>query len=203
VSRRGFSLVEVLVAMVILSLGATSILALYASAAATHRRSVDRTRAALVAEEVLAQVQSHYLPGSGPADLEASLRESLPASIDGYTWQVFFIRPGAESDARGGKPAGGTVSSKDAGKKAAAAPPPAASRKAAGAKAGSLSAPPGAARRSGSRRSEESDAPAYTEEELVVRVVVRWLQSGRSLSETFDTILLPRPITLPSRAGHR
>ena len=53
----GFSLLEVLVAMFILSIGAASVLALYAAAARTHRRSVDRTHAALIAERVFAEIQ--------------------------------------------------------------------------------------------------------------------------------------------------
>ena len=91
--RSGFSLIEVLVAMLVLSLGAGSILSLFAAAAATHRRSVDRTHAALVAERVLSEVRSLYLPESEPTEILGELRKRLPAEIGGYTWEAMVFHP--------------------------------------------------------------------------------------------------------------
>jgi prepilin-type N-terminal cleavage/methylation domain-containing protein len=93
----GFSLIEVLIAMLVLSLGAGSILSLFAAAAATHRRSVDRTHAALVAERVLSEVRSLYLPETEPSEILDELRKRLPSEIGGYRWEAMVFHP--EGDA--------------------------------------------------------------------------------------------------------
>lgn len=101
--RSGLSLVEVLVAMLILTIGATSLLALFASASSTHKRAVDRTHAALVAEQILSMVQSRYKADVDLGDLTRALQDELPTKIDGYFWDVAVYRPGegsaAEKDA--------------------------------------------------------------------------------------------------------
>ena len=81
--RSGLSLVEVLVAMLILTIGATSLLALFASASSTHKRAVDRTHAALVAEQILSMVQSRYKADVDLGDLTRALQDELPTKIDG------------------------------------------------------------------------------------------------------------------------
>lgn len=53
----GFTLVEVLVAMGVLMIGLTSALALIAAAASTHKKSIDQTNAAFIAEAVVASVE--------------------------------------------------------------------------------------------------------------------------------------------------
>ncbi len=92
-SRRGFSLNEVLIAMVILGLGAASLVALFAAGSSTHKRSEDRTRAALVAERVFSEVGLVYIPGTSPDDVIGKLRQRLPEEIDGYRHEVFAFHP--------------------------------------------------------------------------------------------------------------
>ncbi len=100
---RGFSLLEVLIAMFVLSVGAASVLALFAAAAATHRRSVDRTNAVLVAERVFSEVRANYRVGRSPSEVLESVRKALPEAIAGYRYELRL----AEFD--GGAPRGGEL----------------------------------------------------------------------------------------------
>jgi type II secretion system protein I len=186
--RDGFSLLEVLVAMVILTIGATSLIALFAAAAATHKRSVDRTKAAMIAEEILSEVKARYVPGIDLEELEASLHSGIEETIEGYRWSVLLVRPADELESSGGGTArtpGLSAGSKIA--KPAAAPAKTApkakttKRTAAGGKAEKKDTP-------------APQSPQWTEEELIVRVTVRWSQSGREQGESFQTLILPRPL---------
>lgn len=142
--ERGFSLMEVLIAMMILTAGATSVIALFAVASSTHKRAVDRTRAALIAEEIFSQVQARYRFETEPGDIVAALQQTVPAEIDGYYWEVILYQPGRDR------------------------------------------------RRSvrSSRRSEPEES-VWGEEELVVRVTVKWAQAAQPREEVYSTILLP------------
>jgi prepilin-type N-terminal cleavage/methylation domain-containing protein len=93
----GFSLLEVLIAMLILSVGAASVLSLFAAAASTHRRAVDRTHAALVAERVLAEVRHLYVPGRTPQAIVEELPKRLPEEIDGYRHETVAFHPKGDS----------------------------------------------------------------------------------------------------------
>ena len=147
--RSGFSLLEVLVAMFVLSLGASSVLALYAAAASTHRRALDRTHAALVAERIFSEVEGRYTPDfvrpEGAKDLRDKLRKEVPESFGNITWDVVLYRPG-EVPAR--------------------------------------------------RRGNDDERGEFEPQELVVRLLLRWKQSGNLREETFFTILLPRNTAL-------
>jgi type II secretion system protein I len=90
---QGFTLLEVMIAMLILSVGAASILSLFAAAASTHRRAVDRTRAALVAERVLGEARVLYAPGKEPGEIVEELKKRLPAEIDGYLHETVLFHP--------------------------------------------------------------------------------------------------------------
>lgn len=89
----GFSLLEILIAMAVLSLGAASILALFAAAASTHRRAVDRTHAALMAERVFSEARMLYTPGKLVEDLERELAVSFPPDAGAYTYEALFFHP--------------------------------------------------------------------------------------------------------------
>ena len=81
----GFSLIEVLIAMFILSIGAASVLSFYAAAASTHKRSIDRTHAALVAERVFSEVQGRYEIGKTAEELMEELdKAGMPRSLEDY-----------------------------------------------------------------------------------------------------------------------
>lgn len=94
--RSGFSLLEVLIAMLVLSVGAASILSLFAAAASTHRRAVDRTHAALVAERVLSEVRTLYTADSTPDEILGELKKKLPESFGGYRYEVQLLHPQGE-----------------------------------------------------------------------------------------------------------
>ncbi len=95
----GFSLMEVLIAMAILTFGATSLIALFASGSTTHKRAVDRTRAALVAEELFSEIQVRYNIEAEPKDIIKSLQTNLPKQIQGYYWEVILFRPARTREA--------------------------------------------------------------------------------------------------------
>jgi len=185
--RAGFSLLEVLVAMVILTIGATSLIALFAAAAATHKRSVDRTKAAMIAEVILSEVKARYTPGSDLEELEASLHSGLDETIDGYRWSVLLVRPADEVES----PGGGTSRTKAAAAGTKGAKTTKTAKAAGSPKTGAKTKPAKSA-------AGKKDAPApkndqWTEEELIVRVTIRWSQSGREQGESFQTLILPRP----------
>jgi hypothetical protein len=91
--------------MFILSIGAASVLALYAAAVSTHRRSLDRTHAALVAERIMADIQGRYLPGTSAEELAEQIRDpdfGLPEKYGDYSWDAYLFQPAAgETDRRG------------------------------------------------------------------------------------------------------
>jgi type II secretory pathway pseudopilin PulG len=119
----------VLIAMLILSIGAASILALFAAAAATHRRAVDRTQAALVAERVLSEAKDAYRDGRTAGEVREAVRARLPEELGGYRHDLDIVNP---------------------------------------------------------------EGDEWTDEELVVRVTVRWKESGAERAEQFHTVVLPR-----------
>lgn len=102
----GFSLLEVLVAMMILAIGAASVLSLFAGAASTHRRGLDRTQAALVAEQVIAEVRGRYTEGSTAETLRARVEAEVPRLFGDYRWDLVLVEPALLERARGSnKPA--------------------------------------------------------------------------------------------------
>lgn len=71
--QAGFTLIEVLVAMGILSVGATAILSLFSAAMTLHQRSIDRVRAALMAEDVLARIEDRLGEGAKASEVVAEM----------------------------------------------------------------------------------------------------------------------------------
>ena len=61
--RCAFTLMEILLAIGILAIGITSVLFLFAMGARSHRRAVDRTRSALLAEAVFNQTRADLATG--------------------------------------------------------------------------------------------------------------------------------------------
>jgi prepilin-type N-terminal cleavage/methylation domain-containing protein len=66
---RGFSLVEILIAMAILGIGMVGVVAGLTAAVGLHKRAVDQTSAALLAETILELKQSEALAGFTPDEL--------------------------------------------------------------------------------------------------------------------------------------
>jgi prepilin-type N-terminal cleavage/methylation domain-containing protein len=59
-ARRGFSLLEVIVAIGIVTVGVTAVLALFAAGVDTHKRSIDQSNAALAAQSLAAELEAKY-----------------------------------------------------------------------------------------------------------------------------------------------
>ncbi len=92
-SSDGFSLLEVLIAMLILSVGAASLLALFAAAATTHKKSIDRTQAALLAERVFSEARAAYTFGKTEDEVLAELKQRLPDQVGDYRQELYLLNP--------------------------------------------------------------------------------------------------------------
>jgi prepilin-type N-terminal cleavage/methylation domain-containing protein len=68
-ARAGFSLTEILIALAILVIGMLGILAAFASALDLHKRGIDQTTAALLAETILEGGQAFALEGKTPDEI--------------------------------------------------------------------------------------------------------------------------------------
>lgn len=66
---RGFSLVEILIAITILAIGMVGVVAGLTAAVDLHKRGIDQTSAALLAETILELKQSEALAGLTPDEL--------------------------------------------------------------------------------------------------------------------------------------
>ena len=158
----GFSLIEVLIAMFILSIGAASVLSFYAAAASTHKRSIDRTHAALVAERVFSEVQGRYEIGKTAEELMEELdKAGMPRSLEDYQQESGRELPnlwgGYSAEVYCFHPAGGQ-----------------------------------GRRKLGAEEEDAESEVDWLEQELFVRVIIRWKQKASSRSETFHTLMLPR-----------
>ena len=83
--REGFTLLEVIVALAILTVGISSAIALFAAATAMHKRAVDRIHAAAIAEHALADIESALARGADPEALVANPPfEAIRTNWPGY-----------------------------------------------------------------------------------------------------------------------
>lgn len=66
--RRGFTLLEIVIALVVFVIAVTSILAMFTLAATSHREGVTVAQARLIGRKILAQVQAQDLGPTLPKD---------------------------------------------------------------------------------------------------------------------------------------
>ncbi|MHC4914766.1 MAG: type IV pilus modification PilV family protein [Planctomycetota bacterium] len=87
-ARRGFTLIEVLVALGILALGIGGAMAMFVAASATHRRALDDTAAAIIAETVIAEQRAAFnrSHSEDPVPLKR-------AAVPGYELYWVSVRP--------------------------------------------------------------------------------------------------------------
>ena len=85
--RRGFSLLEVLVALSILTLGITSVIGLFTAATAAHRRAIHRSHASALAEWALADIESALELGTEPE----KIIESPPVDVMKRDWPGYSV----------------------------------------------------------------------------------------------------------------
>ena len=81
-----FTLVEVLVAIGVLAIGAVAAMSLFAAAAATHKRAVDRVNSAYLAEHVVALTEVRLKGDADLADLE--VQGGKVEEYPGYEYDV-------------------------------------------------------------------------------------------------------------------
>ncbi len=89
--RAGFTLLEVVVALAILTLGISAAIALFTAATAAHKRAIDRTHAAMIAEHVFADIESALERGADPLQIqEAPPLDDVRRNWPGYQVKIQF-----------------------------------------------------------------------------------------------------------------
>lgn len=89
--ERGFTLIEVLVALGIMMIGVSVAFALFAAATAAHKRAINRTNSAAIAEQAMADLESALRAGATPEELAASQPfEALRRDYPGYEIEARF-----------------------------------------------------------------------------------------------------------------
>ena len=90
--QAGFSLLEIIVALGILAFGIASAIALFAAATAAHKRAIDRTHAAAIAEQAFADIESALARGVDPeAIVESPPLSEIQRNFPGYDVTVAFF----------------------------------------------------------------------------------------------------------------
>ncbi len=84
---RGFSLVEILIALAILAVGMVSVFALFGAATITHRRGVDHTNVGLLALAALSEAKEALTGDGTPVDVAD---QKLPGFPDAYTYDIEY-----------------------------------------------------------------------------------------------------------------
>ncbi len=93
--QAGFSLLEIIIALGILAVGISSAIALFAAATAAHKRAIDRTHAAAIAEQAFADVESALMRGVDPAEIaENPPLAEIQRNYPGYEVDVKFFAVG-------------------------------------------------------------------------------------------------------------
>jgi Tfp pilus assembly protein PilV len=95
----GFSFLEILVALMILVFGLTSIFGLFSAATYSHRRSINDEMISRMATTVFAELESGQHPAA--RDLQNRINEKHPSFPDIYIYDLSFaIIPGIEPTSR-------------------------------------------------------------------------------------------------------
>ncbi|MHC5036899.1 MAG: type IV pilus modification PilV family protein [Planctomycetota bacterium] len=89
----GFSLLEVLVALGIVTIGVTAVLALFASGVDIHKQAVDQSNAALVAQTLASELEAKYTVARIDAWLREKGKKRKKRRISGYLKDIPDRRP--------------------------------------------------------------------------------------------------------------
>jgi len=84
----GFTLIEILLAIGILALGITAVLFLFTMGARAHKRALDRTQSALLAETVANFWQERLTAEADPVDVPEATHPDFP----GFYYSVAFTQ---------------------------------------------------------------------------------------------------------------
>ncbi len=98
--QEGFTLLEVIVALGILTLGIASALGLFAAATAAQKRAIDQVNSAVIAEQAFADFESALSRG---VEIDTLVKSppftSVEASYPGYTVRIVELRASEEQEA--------------------------------------------------------------------------------------------------------
>ena len=91
--QRGFTLLEVVIALGILTVGVSAAISLFTAATASHRRAVDRVRSIEISEEVFAAVEGAIRDGATVTQLISS--PPWDATLNRWPGVIVDVRYGA------------------------------------------------------------------------------------------------------------
>lgn len=96
----GFTLIEVLIALGIMSIGITAVIGIFTMATTTHKRAIDETSAALIAQSAVADARATLtarydasaLPvvAEGPPPVLALRKNATDPAFPGYSYDVLL-----------------------------------------------------------------------------------------------------------------
>jgi len=87
-SQAGFTLMEILIALGIFVIAASSIMSLFMVAASTHKRAIDNTRAGMLAESLLSELQADVKSGQVLRSIKGKKTRDYP----GLTYDILAQR---------------------------------------------------------------------------------------------------------------
>ena len=88
-SESGFTLVEILVALFVMLVGLSSAFALFAAATAMHKRALDQSTSAVMAESILSEVESKLTSGIQISQI-TRMNAEFP-TYDGYRYDLELV----------------------------------------------------------------------------------------------------------------
>lgn len=91
----GFTLVEILIALGIMAVGITAVIGVFVMATATHKRAVDETTAALIAQTALADLRGRLTASFDAAALEPAGMAAVAPGAESATPPVLYFRKNA------------------------------------------------------------------------------------------------------------
>ncbi|MHC4199712.1 MAG: type IV pilus modification PilV family protein [Planctomycetota bacterium] len=84
---RGFTLIEILIAIMVLNMAMMGVMAVFAAAAGSHQRGVDGTEAAIIASSVVAEARASF---RDRASLPVASGEKVPGRPR-YSYDIEYI----------------------------------------------------------------------------------------------------------------
>jgi len=97
-SKRGFTLIEIVVALGVLAIGVTSVFALLATGGATHRKATSQSAAALISDSVFAHLRERFDIYTELDYLKKAPGEGKLSGYPGFTYELKLVPLDAEEE---------------------------------------------------------------------------------------------------------